>query len=894
MIAHIRIVILTFSFVLCTPLLAMLASAQPFEDTRKRTAELSTSENSAKRVTREDTDNTHEIEESDQRQSEEEKLQKLNEFLQKRIRMSLDELICQPFNYNAAILPNGTTLLHCAVGHNIFSFVRNLIEKQGVLVNVCSTAGFTPLFIAVTIGNYEMVKYLLSKTASVYARDSNKKTVLHWAAEKGYPEIVELLFEFHAYVDAEASDGSTPLGLAALNGSFSCARLLLDAGASTNKPNNNKSTPLHLASSRGHSSIVELLLQYNADKTALDSAGKNPLQLASNMRIRKLLSPNQPPLTGLPLPTIICIANAVRNNDISTLRELHLYTKEFSYPIHIAVAADQGEAVKALLDNGASLEVVDQSHNTPLHTAIRKNHLEIAEYLIDTIIKRNQKELLNKKNKYNQTPLMVAAHICLPGTERIITRLLALGVNRTGYEESLPEFMRLIIAAAPAIAQSSQMNMTDRRNHTDENNNREVIDGNNKSEEERLQELSDYLQKNTEMSLEQIMTQPHFNPDAVLYEGATLLHYAANTGVLTLVRRLIDDYGAQLDIRSRRAWTPLHFAINSQQSAMVKFLLLRNASVNALSSTNKTPLHFAATLGNAEIVALLLAQSADLKTKSKNGYTPLHCAAEKSPAVVQLLLDAEPDVNDVTHDGKTALHIAAQQGSFECARLLLDRGAYVNSTDNHNQTPLHIASRQAYGALVELFLHYNADKEVVDKSNKTAWQLAPIMHIRKLLSDQSTTTLLPFLPTILAITSHLVAYGNAEVLRKYSSADINRCLSPLHLAIQVHQIEAVKYLLDNVSLDIVDHLGNTPLHTALVQNHIEIAELIIDILIKKNKRELLNKRNKAHQTPLMVAASICLPSTEPIINRLLDLHVDQTGYKEALPDYMRNIINMRE
>lgn len=678
-------------------------------------------------------------ESSNQNQSEEENLHRLNEFLLARVHLSVNQIMNRPhFNANAAILPNGATLLQCAAGNNVLSLARNLIEEHGAEVDICTAKGYTPLFCAASGGYCAMAGYLLSKKASVHVRDSLKRTTLHWAVLKDNPEMVRLLLNFHADVNAIARDGSTPLCLAAYNGFFECARLLLDADALIHKPDDNKSTPLHLASAQGHSAIVELLLQYNADKIALDGTSQIPLMLATNMRIRKLLAhpvirDGSCFLNRLPEPAIIPLSKAAHNGDSSALRALclSLSDNQSTYPLHIAVAADQIESVKNLVRNGASLAIVDQFNNTPLHTALSKNHVEIAGYIIDTIVNKNKIELLNKKNVYNQTPLMIAAQICLPTTEPIITRLLNLGVDQTGYEAALPEFMKLIIKAASKASPAA-------------------------------------------------------------------------------VREAVPPESAPVTMRDRARHAP--------------------------DNNNK--------------------------------------------------IDDLAD-NDASAFG-TVLHSAAGRGRFATVRLLLDRGAPVNEQDNNNETPLHLASKQGHSAIVELLLQYNADKSIANRSGNTALQVAANMRIRKLLSDRAFNTLLP-VPEVLACSIGAL-HGKIAQFSKQNNSH-NTCLSPLHSAIKADQIEALKILLDhNCSLNTIDHEGNTPLHAALIQNHIEAAEIIIDTIIKKNKKELLNTKNNAQQTLLMIAASISLPSTMPIIDRLLDLGVDRTGYSESLPDFMRNII----
>ncbi|KAJ1495275.1 ankyrin repeat-containing domain protein, partial [Baffinella frigidus] len=60
----------------------------------------------------------------------------------------------------------------------------------------------------------------------------NRRTPLHYAAERGEEKRVKALLEAGAAVSARGSNQQdTPLHLAALHGHENCVRLLLNAGA---------------------------------------------------------------------------------------------------------------------------------------------------------------------------------------------------------------------------------------------------------------------------------------------------------------------------------------------------------------------------------------------------------------------------------------------------------------------------------------------------------------------------------------------------------------------------------------------------------------------------------------------------------------------------------------
>lgn len=122
----------------------------------------------------------------------------------------------------------GLMTLYDASGTGNDETVKKLLAEEGVDVNVATTAGVTPLFIASRQGHTEVVKLLLAEGADVNQATNLGNTPLIIASQEGHPEVVKLL--------------------------------LAKEGILVNRPNNDGVTPLSIASHLGHSEVVELLL----------------------------------------------------------------------------------------------------------------------------------------------------------------------------------------------------------------------------------------------------------------------------------------------------------------------------------------------------------------------------------------------------------------------------------------------------------------------------------------------------------------------------------------------------------------------------------------------------------------------------------------------------------
>lgn len=116
--------------------------------------------------------------------------------------------------------------------------------------------------------------------------------------------------------------------------------------------------------------------------------------------------------------------------------------------------------------------------------------------------------------------------------------------------------------------------------------------------------------------------------------GRTALHLAAMNGNTHLVRYLVQDHGAAIDVLTLRKQTPLHLAASMGQLNVCKLLLDLGASIDATDDQGQKPIHAAAMNNYSEVVQLFL---------------------QRHPSLVMAC----------TKDGNTCAHIAAMQGNFD-------------------------------------------------------------------------------------------------------------------------------------------------------------------------------------------------------------------------------------
>lgn len=149
--------------------------------------------------------------------------------------------------------------------------------------------------------------------------------------------------------------------------------------------------------------------------------------------------------------------------------------------------------------------------------------------------------------------------------------------------------------------------------------------------------------------------------------GLVPLHFAAKEGKTDIVRWLITEAGAIVEMEDREGETPLHKAAMAGKLSVTSLLLSHGADANARDTDGWTALHNACSRGYLDLVRLLIDRGgAQIDIQGGRGaWTPLMNAASKGhlPIVRHLTAKyrADPFVRNTA--GETAYDVAA--ASFE-------------------------------------------------------------------------------------------------------------------------------------------------------------------------------------------------------------------------------------
>jgi ankyrin repeat protein len=200
---------------------------------------------------------------------------------------------------------------------------------------------------------------------------------------------------------------------------------------------------------------------------------------------------------------------------------------------------------------------------------------------------------------------------------------------------------------------------------------------------------------------------------------------AIRKGDLTRVSELLAKRAADPNRVLADGSTPLSWAVESQDPAMVRLLLGARARPNNATNAAAAPLMLACEYGNVDILTQLLDAGADVKRGRPDGVAPLSLCAGNTPAdIVVRLIKGGAGIDKADETGQTALMWAAARGRLDNVRLLLAAGADVNHTTADGFTPLFFALKSGKPDVPVAVLEAGGDADHVGPEGTTAAQLA--------------------------------------------------------------------------------------------------------------------------------------------------------------------------
>lgn len=487
--------------------------------------------------------------------------------------------------------------------------------------------GYTPLHVAVNLGDREQITRLIADGAAVDARSVSGYTPLHIAAEKGDVGTVELLITepekitsspwLLAYqaittglstVDIRDNSDVTPLACAAANGHTDVIECLIDYGANICLTDKQGYFPFHRATQNGHLEAMRLLLP---DFQFEQAGDLEPMPLAEG-------SNDAEEFSAFCWTALECAVQSGKTEVLAFVMKLiegHRVNLEHRgngvTPFLLAAEYGHIHLLRWLFDADMNCIYDRDKHGaTALHHAAQYGQTEAAQFILE-----RDPEKINEITKltynYHRHSLYTALHeAAYNGHSKTIALLLSYGADTESRD--FHGSTALHLAAMYGHTQALKLLLSS---------------GASVAAIDRFERTPLHLAaaKGHTACVETLLAY-EADIEAKAKENRTPLHVAAETGRLEVIKCLVKN-GADISKQSALGTPLMHAIRNEHVDVITYFILNTSAELTAYSKSfqDTVPLLFiAAEERKSESVRCLLANGISVHTPLNNGRTVLH------------------------------------------------------------------------------------------------------------------------------------------------------------------------------------------------------------------------------------------------------------------------------
>ncbi|CAF4155628.1 unnamed protein product [Rotaria socialis] len=483
-------------------------------------------------------------------------------------------------------------------------------------------------------------------------------------------------------------------------------------------------TPLHYAVARNNLAGVKQLIKLNANIEASDRQDIHPLHLACKEGFLSIVE-----------YLIECGA------------KIDAIDADECIPLHYACAKGHLDIIKLIkskdeINFQKFVQMKTNAKATCLHLAVQHGNTLSVQYILSEFHGDALEMLVNDKIESFGTPLHIAAKFCDPSMINLLHQFGADPLILNSHHQSslhiasaanrLPIVQKLL-----SLSQSSLLEIKDRHGQTAlsvttqldivneliasgadissiDNNHMNVLmiavsKGQKMIVEHLLLGISDQLLK----VFDQVTKK----------DNRTIFLVAAQTGSIDMCSSLLTHPNVRWDTIDKQRMNAFHIAARNNHSKLIEFLCEKMTQSDKLISMSSR--NYSIVRANSELVNISQTSSTlylYIDAQNEDGKTPLHLAAEQGhTACVEILLKYGVDVLLPNYLGQLALHVAIQNGHSECVDLLIKASARnmvdFESALSRRQSPLITACRNGFVDIVRLLLSQNIGLDHENNNN---------------------------------------------------------------------------------------------------------------------------------------------------------------------------------
>ena len=529
----------------------------------------------------------------------------------------------------------GKNCLHIAAANGQSNLCKTLIFRHEFDKNMIHNGGWTALHFSVQNGSHELVKFFTDQGADIHRKTNNGVTCLHIAAAHGHLNLCKTLknkYEFNLHVTDDY--GWKALHRSALSGSYDLVKFFSDNGTDIYLKTREGMNCLHIAAAKAHLNLCKALMKiHNFKGDMADNYGWTALHrsaLNGSYDLVKLFAENG--------------------------TDIYLKTREGMNCLHFAASRAHLNLCKALMKkHNFKGDTADNYGWTALHRSAQNGNYDVVKFFAD-----NGTDIFLKMEEGNDC-LHIAA---LNGHLKLCEKLVA--------------------------EHKFDVNMVDNLgwtalHHSARNGSYELIEF--------------FIKMGADIHLK-------------TNDGQNCFHIAARFEHLNLCKTLIDIHNFDVDMTNSMGWTVLHFSAQSGSHDLIDFFVKKGVNVLLETRAGNNSLHIAASNGHLSLWETLITKyKLDVKMTDNDGWTALSFAAENgSYELIEFFVEKKIGIYQKTNDGKNCLHIAASKGHFNLCKTLIEKINFnVDMVDNKKWTALHYAAQKGSYELMNYFIAKGTD-----------------------------------------------------------------------------------------------------------------------------------------------------------------------------------------
>ena len=214
------------------------------------------------------------------------------------------------------------------------------------------------------------------------------------------------------------------------------------------------------------------------------------------------------------------------------------------------------------------------------------------------------------------------------------------------------------------------------------------------------------------------------DPNAVDETGRAALHKLASLEGNILSRskqieqaKILLAFGANANLRDMEGNTPLHLAVHTFSTGLMKVLLREGADADIQNKKAETPMFKIARWSHrvyrgenvASVMKTLINGGVDPNAQAANGESVLHATRSSATGdtdAIDFLISAGASLDLQDENGDTPLHVAARNDDYNAVHTYILFGADLDTENNNGETALDIARKSGSRYSVRVILHY--------------------------------------------------------------------------------------------------------------------------------------------------------------------------------------------